>query len=75
MMTWLKSAPPWCLAAAVLLAAGCGSAHKTVTPAPAAAAAVTGASKQADLAAVPADDLGQRRMGAVLPRECRGSVG
>ena len=42
MMTWLKSAFPWCLAAVVLLAAGCGSVHKTVTPAPAAAAAVTG---------------------------------
>jgi photosystem II stability/assembly factor-like uncharacterized protein len=41
--TWLRSASPWYLAAAVvLLAAGCGSSHETVAPtAPAAAAAAT----------------------------------
>ena len=39
-MTWLKSAPPWCAAVVVLLAAGCGSAHSPAAPAaPAAAAA------------------------------------
>lgn len=39
-MTWLKSAPPWCLAAVVLLAAGCGSSHATAAPATPAAATV-----------------------------------